>query len=67
MSELFEDPIFDDCKEMEVGELSDFVDCESLIVENLGTIKQDQSIKIEIDNETQLQIKKLKSELLDYK
>jgi hypothetical protein len=66
MSELFEDPIFDDWKEMEVDELKDFVDSESLKVESLGTINQDRTINIKIDNETELQIKKLKSELLNY-
>jgi hypothetical protein len=67
MSDLFEKPIFHEWKKMEVGELKEIDDLETLKVDHLGSVKENKSIVTNVDDESELRIRKLKEELLNHK
>ncbi len=67
MSDLFEEPIFHEWKKMEIGELREFDGFESIEVDNPGSTKEEESLSIKVDDESELRIRKLKNELFNSK
>jgi hypothetical protein len=67
MSDLFEEPIFHEWKKMEIRELREFDGFESIEVDNPGSTKEEESLSIKVDDESELRIRKLKDELFNSK